>query len=200
LFWPRLFAACGQGVQFASNVLLRHPGRIWLGDNVIVSEGVILDARSPGSDRVLVIGDNVMLANNVSMNCKGGAIEVGANSGIGAQSILHSVAGCPLKIGRDVMIAPRCYLVGGSNYNTDDLQLPIRQQGIRPDGGSTIEDNVWLGAGSTVLGGVTIASGAIVAAGAVVNHDVEALAVVGGVPARMLRSRADGAKAQERES
>ena len=53
----------------------------------------------------------------------------------------------------------------------------------------TIEDDVWLGAGATVVGGVTIGRGSIVAAGSVVTRDVEPFSVVAGVPATLVRSR-----------
>lgn len=51
-----------------------------------------------------------------------------------------------------------------------------------------IGQNVWIGANATVLPGVTIGDGAIVAAGAVVTKDVPANTIVGGVPARVLRT------------
>lgn len=49
-----------------------------------------------------------------------------------------------------------------------------------------VEDGVWVGAGATILPGVTLGAGSVVAAGALVNRNVPAGAVVGGVPARTL--------------
>ena len=51
-----------------------------------------------------------------------------------------------------------------------------------------IGKNVWIGSNATVLPGVTVGDGAIIAAGAVVTRDVEANQIVGGVPAKKLRT------------
>lgn len=53
----------------------------------------------------------------------------------------------------------------------------------------SIGNDVWIGASSTILGGVSIGDGAIVAAGAVVTKDVDAYSIVGGVPARQIKYR-----------
>lgn len=56
-------------------------------------------------------------------------------------------------------------------------------------GGIVLEDDVWIGYGSTILDGVHIGRGGVVAAGAVVAKDVEPYAVVGGVPAKLIKKR-----------
>lgn len=189
LFWPRLLGSCGAGVMFGAGVILRHPRRIHLGDRVVVSEGCILDARNPDSGRVLVIGDDVNLANNVMLSSKMGGIHIGARTGVGARTIVHSAAGNPVGIGADVVVGPQCYIVGGGNYYLDRIDLPIWRQGIKPDGGVSIADDVWLGAKVSVLGGVSMASGAVAATGAVVTKDVPARAMVMGAPAKVVKMR-----------
>ena len=156
IFWPPLFGSCGKGVLFGVNVVLRHPRRIHLGSSVVLSEGCILDARTGGEERAIVLEDDVILSSNVMLSCKDGTIAVGKNTGINAQAIIQSTNRCPVKIGRDAVIGQRCLIIGGGNYNIDRLDVPIRTQGIRDDGGVAIHDDVWLGGNVTVLGGVTV--------------------------------------------
>ena len=191
LLWPRLFGACGKGVTFGAGVVLRHPQRIHLGDRVVVSEGCILDARNPDSERVIVIHDDVNLANEVMLSAKKGSIEIGANCGLNARVIIHSVAGNPVRMGEDVVIGPLCYLAGGGDYHTDRLDIPIAQQGIKDLGGIEIGPGAWLAASVTVTDGVRLGAGCIAAAGAVITKDVPDLAVVGGVPAKILKTRGE---------
>jgi acetyltransferase-like isoleucine patch superfamily enzyme len=189
MLWRRLFGSCGSGAVFGANVTLRHPHRIHLGDRVVISEGVILDARNDGSDEVIRLGDDVMLANNTMISCKQGTVRIGRNVGLGAQTIVQSTNDCPVSIGDDSIVGPRCYIVGGGSYNIDRADVPIREQGIIPDGGCVLENDVWLGAAVNVLGGVTVKCGAVVAAGAVVNRDLESYSVNAGVPARKIKMR-----------
>jgi len=189
VFWPRLFGACGKGVTFADNIVLRHPRRIHLGERVILSEGVVLDARHDEQDKVIVLGDDVMLSVNVMISCKNGCVTVGDNTGLSAHTIIHATNDCPVSIGRDGIIGPQCYLAGGGNYHSDRTDVPIREQGIQNDGGVTLADDVWLGARTTVLGGVTMHRGSIAGAGAVVSRDVPQYAICAGVPARVIRQR-----------
>lgn len=58
-------------------------------------------------------------------------------------------------------------------------------------GGITLEDDVWIGYGATILDGVTLGRGSVVAAGAVVTKDVPPYAVVAGVPAKVIKYRFD---------
>lgn len=188
-FWPRLFASCGRGVTFAENIVLRNPGRIHLGNRVVVSEGCVLDARHSTSTEAIKIGDDVILANNVVVSCKEGSITIGPRSGIGADSYVGTGENCPLSIGADVAIGPVSAITAGG-YFLDRLDVPITQQGIRPDA-TTIEDDVWVGTGVTMIGGSRVGTGSVVAAGSTVTGTLPSRTICGGVPARPLKSRDD---------
>lgn len=191
LFWPRLFGSCGKGAVFGVNIALRHPRRIHLGDRVVISEGCIIDARNIESAVAIELDSDVILSNNVMISCKNGKIKIGARTGINTQSIVQSTNKCPVVIGADVIIGPRCYIVGGGNYKIDRSDIPIWRQGIKADGGINLEDDIWLGANVTVLGGVTMGKGCVAAAGALVNKPVPSMAICGGLPARIMDTRAE---------
>ncbi|WP_328768508.1 acyltransferase [Devosia sediminis] len=100
--------------------------------------------------------------------------------------------------GNGVRIASHVSLVG-FNHGYDDPDTPIYLQ-KHETRGITIGDDVWIGANAVVVDGVTIGKGAVIAAGAVVSKDVPPMAIVGGVPAKVLRyrgrSRRDDTRAQ----
>ena len=91
-------------------------------------------------------------------------------------------------IGNDVMMGPDC-LMFTSNHRIDDTSVPMRTQGFTPIDPIVIEDDVWIGARVTIMGGVHIGTGSVIAAGAVVTHDVAPYSIVGGVPAKLIRMR-----------
>ncbi|QXN27069.1 hypothetical protein KVP08_010750 [Shewanella putrefaciens] len=66
--------------------------------------------------------------------------------------------------------------------------LDPRKRGATIPATITIGNNVWIGSNATVLAGVTIGDGAVVAAGAVVTKDVEPNTIVGGVPAKFIKT------------
>lgn len=60
--------------------------------------------------------------------------------------------------------------------------------------------NVWIGSGATILQGVTIGDNAVVAAGAIVTKDVAPNTVVGGVPAKFIKTVEEAARQQQKET
>lgn len=126
---------------------------------------------------------------NIERNARFGRnVELGDHSGIGVNA---SVAD-GTRIGRDVMMGPDCVILN-RNHRIDDVTIPMRLQGYSDIQPVTIENDVWIGGRVTILPGVTVHSGAVIGAGAVVTHDVPQYAVVGGVPARVIRYRKQSA-------
>lgn len=94
-----------------------------------------------------------------------------------------------IQIGNYVMIGTNC-LFASVHHTFDDWKKPMIFQ--KPEFRQiAIEDDVWIGANVTVLGGVTIGRGSVIAAGAVVTKDVEPYSIVGGIPAKLLKYRFD---------
>lgn len=89
-------------------------------------------------------------------------------------------------IGSHVLIAPGVFIT--DHAHNFDADTRIDEQGCS-SAPVVIEDDVWLGAGCMVLPGVHIGHGAIVGAGAVVTNDVPVMAIMVGVPARVIRYR-----------
>ncbi len=189
IFWPRMFGSCGRGGMFGSGIVVRQPGKIHLGRAVIISEGCVLDGRHSSEAISITLGDNVILSNDVMLSCKSGSIRIGDNCGLNAQTIVQSTNDCPVKIGADCVIGQRCFIVGGGNYNIDRLDIPIRKQGIQADGGVRLGADVWLGGNVTVLGGVEMGQGSVAGAGAVVTRSVADYTVSMGVPAKVVKAR-----------
>jgi len=190
-FYPRLFKAAGAGTVFGNHVTVRHPRRIELGRRVVIADGCVLDGRGETNEGIRM-GDDVVLGERASIRCKDGDVVVGKRVGIGSSTHLGALGGNRLVLEDDVMIGPHAYL-GGVSYHFDRLDIPIREQGHDLKGGITVGEGAWIGAGAMVLDGAKIGRGAIVAARALVMGDVADYAIVGGVPAKFIRSRKDRA-------
>ncbi|MBK5214515.1 MAG: hypothetical protein JJE55_12740 [Flavobacteriaceae bacterium] len=65
----------------------------------------------------------------------------------------------------------------------------VEEKDATTDAPIIIEDDVWVGANVIILKGVTVKEGSIIAAGSLVNKDVEAYSIVGGIHAKKLKDR-----------
>ncbi len=182
-----LFKQVGGGAIFGKGIVLRHPRKITLGNQVALDDYVMLDA-SGAAEEGITIGDNVIISRNCVIQGKIGGISIGSKTDIGCNTILSASGG--MSIGNSVLIAGNCYL-GGGRYFTDRVDIPIMEQGVYTRGRLTIADDVWLGAGAAVLDGVNIGKGCIIGAGAVVTKDLPDYAIAAGVPAKVIKFRVD---------
>ena len=118
----------------------------------------------------------------------GGAISIGSRSGIGRSAYISAIAGGgEIILGSNIMMAPEVVILT-SMHNHADTSIPMNRQGHHL-AKVVIEDDVWIGYRAMILPGVTVGKGSIIGAGAVVTKDVPPYSVVGGVPARIIKSR-----------
>lgn len=158
------------GVQIGKGVVIRHPGKISIGEQTAIDDQCALDARGVGKGDFR-IGAEVLIARGTALTAKTdhGVIKIGDHSTIGKNCILSSSGG--IRIGSCVGIAGDCYL-GGGRYGTDRTDVPMMEQELYTRGPVVIGDDCTIGAGARVLDGVTIGSGSVIGAGAVVREDV----------------------------
>ncbi|RQV15921.1 sugar O-acetyltransferase [Burkholderia cenocepacia] len=114
----------------------------------------------------------------------GTGMKVGRNVFVNQNCTFYDLGG--LEIGDDVMIGPNVSLIT-SGHPVE----PSRRRDCVVAKPIVIGRNVWIGAGATIIGGVTIGENAVVAAAAVVTRNVPPNTLVGGNPAKIIRSIAE---------
>lgn len=182
--YPRLLGRTGRNVTFGANVVLRHPHKIRIGDDVVIDDACCLDAKG-ADNRGIDIGTGVFIGRGTILSCKNGDIVIDDHANIGFHCEIFS--GRRVRLGRHALVAAYTYLVGGDHAH-GRTDMPVLHQD-RLARGIEVDDNVWLGAHVVVADGVTIGRDAIIGAGAVVRDEIPPFAVAAGIPARVLRDR-----------
>lgn len=185
LAWPSFCDACSRTAVWGRGVTLRHPGKMRVGDGVIVDDRCYLDAKGCGAGE-FVLEDDVLLSRDCLLSAKEGGVHLGARATLGAECVLYSFGG--IEIGQDSMIAAQCYIGGGRYDPHGRSDVPMHEQSL-PGRGVKIGPDCWVGAGSIVFDGVSLGAGSVVGAGAVVTRDVAPLTIVAGVPAHPIGKR-----------
>lgn len=160
------FAAFGGGSHIQPPARLVSPHLVRIGSGVTISEHAWLNAKdaSGRGAPTLTIGDRTYIGRFAQINA------------------WESVV-----VESDVLIADRVF-ISDADHNYEDLETPIIHQGDSFRGKVVIRSGAWLGIGVVVMPGVTVGRHAIVAANAVVTADVPDLTVVGGIPARVIKT------------
>jgi acetyltransferase-like isoleucine patch superfamily enzyme len=182
--YPLLLGACGRNVVFGQNVVLRHPHKIRIGDNVVIDDNCLIDAKGESNSGIR-IGSGVFIGRNTILSCKNGDISLAEGANVGFNCEIFSAS--HVQIGRNVLIAAYCYLIGG-DHEFGDPARPVLEQ-ARTSAGITVGDGAWLGAAAKVLDGVEIGPNAVIGAGALVRESVPERATAVGVPARVVGQR-----------
>jgi acetyltransferase-like isoleucine patch superfamily enzyme len=162
--------------------LTRYGRRLRTDGIAFVAPDVVLQIGLQGR---VELGRWSWLGHGTKIRCHEGEVSIGAKTVMGQEctiSAYHHVS-----IGRECVIADRVMLID-FDHGMVEVERPIRLQGIYKRD-VRVGNNVWIGYGACVLRGVTIGDNAVIGTNAVVTHDVPADAIVGGVPARVIRMR-----------
>lgn len=161
---------------------LRWRGRLQTDGLCFIRPGVKFEI---GKDARVVLGRWSWLGDDCKIRAHEGVIEIGAKSVLGQECTLSCFQ--QISIGRDCIIADRVMMID-FDHGTAEVERAIREQGIYKRD-VRVGHNVWIGYGASLLRGVTVGDHAVIGTRAVVTSDVADDAVVGGVPARVLRTR-----------
>ena len=153
--------------------------------DIRIGRHVVLRPHDDSMAGAICVGRGCEIQDGARLETWGGSIELKQNTFVGPYVVIYGHGG--VLIGNGCLISMHCKILS-SNHTIPPVGIPIRST---PDvlNPTVIEDDVWLGAGATVLAGVRLHQGAIIGAGAVVTHDIPDNAIAVGVPARVIRYR-----------
>ena len=147
-----------------------------------IGPGVVLQI---GKNARVELGRWSWLGHGTKIRCHEGVVSIGAKTVMGQECTISAFQ--HVSIGRECVIADRVMLID-FDHGMVEVERPIRLQGIYKRD-TRVGNNVWIGYGACILRGVTVGDNAVIGTNAVVTKDVPANAVVGGVPARVIRMR-----------
>ncbi len=138
-----------------------------------------------GRGATLRIGRWAWIGHGCKIRVHEGEVSIGAKTVMGQECTISAFQ--RVSIGRECIIADRVMLID-FDHGVTEVERPIRLQGIYKRDVS-VGHNVWMGYGACVLRGASIGDNAIVGTSSVVTKGVPANAVVGGIPAQVIRMR-----------
>ncbi len=138
-----------------------------------------------GRRATLRIGRWAWIGDGTKIRVHEGEVSIGAKTVMGQECTISAYQ--HIEIGRECIVADRVMLID-FDHGVVEVERPIRLQGIYKRD-VHVGHNVWIGYGACILRGVTVGENSIVGTSTVVTKDVPENAVVGGIPARILRMR-----------
>jgi len=130
-------------------------------------------------------GRFVWIGDGTKIRCHEGVVEIGAKTVMGQECTISAYQ--RVRIGNECVIADRAMFID-FDHGMVEVERPIRLQGIYKRD-VEVGNNVWIGYGACILRGVSVGDNSVIGTNAVVAKDVPANAVVGGIPARIIRMR-----------
>ena len=130
-------------------------------------------------------GRFVWIGDGTKIRCHEGMVEIGDKTVFGQECTVSAYQ--RVRIGEQCVIADRAMFID-FDHGVAEVERPIRVQGIYKRD-TVVGSNVWIGYGACVLRGVWVGDNSVVGTNSVVTKDVPANSVVGGVPAKVLRTR-----------
>ncbi|MDO5420574.1 MAG: acyltransferase [Bacteroides sp.] len=167
---------------------IKCPSKIVCGKNLNIDRNCYIDALSTED---ITLGNNVSIGKYTTIECSGSlksigkGLTIGNNVGLGTHGFLGCAGG--IEIGDDTIFGNYVSL-HSENHNYLDINTPIRLQGVNRKG-IIIGSNCWIGAKVTILDGTELGDGSIVAAGAVVRGKIPPYSIIGGIPAKIIKTR-----------
>ena len=125
------------------------------------------------------------IGDGTKIRCHEGAVEIGAKTVMGQECTISAYE--HVRIGEQCVVADRAMFID-FDHGVVEVERPIRLQGIYMRD-VEVGSNVWIGYGACVLRGARVGDNSVIGTNSVVTRDVPANAVVGGVPAKVLRMR-----------
>jgi len=147
-----------------------------------IAEGVTIEGLEN-----LSLEHGATISSGCTLLCPNARLSLGLRCYLNKNVRLGSHGNAPLSLGNNVMVGPNV-VMDTSRHNSERLDIPMQDQGLSY-APIQVGDDVWIGANAVITCGVAIGRGCIIGAGAVVTRDVPDFAVVGGVPARIIRMR-----------
>jgi acetyltransferase-like isoleucine patch superfamily enzyme len=163
--------------------LLTPAGRRWRSDGpFFLGKNLELKIAPRGEVR---FGRFVWIGDETKIRCHEGTVEIGAKTVMGQECTISAYQ--RVRIGEQCVIADRAMFID-FDHGVVEIERPIRLQGIYKRD-VEVGNNVWIGYGACILRGVSVGDNSVIGTNAVVTKDVPANAIVGGVPARIIRMR-----------
>jgi acetyltransferase-like isoleucine patch superfamily enzyme len=161
---------------------LRWRGRLRTDGLCFVCPGVEFEI---GRGATVALGRWSWIGHGCKIRAHEGEVSIGAKSVLGQECTISAFQ--RVSIGRECIVADRVMMID-FDHGVVDVERPIRLQGIYKRD-VDVGHNVWIGYGACLLRGVSVGCNAVIGTNSVVTGDVPQNAVVGGVPARVIRMR-----------